>query len=425
MYGDFSRMTFSRRRQYSSVWAQQGRVQLDADINEQAAILLDYMRTLALDFIGPFGGPVERAGFRIDLEPGSDLDRKSADLRIGPGHYYVYGMRCEAARNGAGWPGQPLSWRHQPRGPQERGEIPEPPFIAYLRVWEESVSAVQDPSLLEPALGLNPPDTTARSQVAWELVASDMLPGRRRKATDRSRAPAGAHRPVRRARRQPGAAGLLRARATTPADAEDHPSAIAAPSRYRGASSQLYRVEIHTGGPAGTATFKWSRENGAVVFAIESLAGNQAVVTSLGRDARTGLEISDWVEIVDDRWVPDGDPGPLLQVADIDHVSRQVTLEGGPIPAEYLDSPLHPFLRRWDQHPAGRSRAPDNAELVPESTDDHAAWLSLEEGVHVEFPAGDGPHHYRRGDYWQIPARAATGDVIWPSQTVTPPRSPR
>ena len=152
------------------------------------------------------------------------------------------------------------------------------------------------------------------------------------------------------------------------------------------------------------------------------------MLATLGRDTRTGLEISDWVEIVDDRWSPDGIPGPLLRVAAIDHVSRQVTLEGGQITAEYQNSPLHPLLRRWDQHPDPDNRGTDNAQLVVVSTSDHAAWLDLEEGVQIEFPAKSGPHHYRRGDYWQIPARAATADILWPSEhgraAATPPDGP-
>ena len=68
MYGDFSRITYSRRKAYTGVWSQQGRVQLDADANEQTAILLDWLRTLAVDFIGPFGGHVTRAGFHVELK---------------------------------------------------------------------------------------------------------------------------------------------------------------------------------------------------------------------------------------------------------------------------------------------------------------------------------------------------------------------
>jgi len=57
MKGDFTRYTFDRTRHFSRVLMQQGRVQLDADWNEQAAILLHYLRALAADMIGPFGGP--------------------------------------------------------------------------------------------------------------------------------------------------------------------------------------------------------------------------------------------------------------------------------------------------------------------------------------------------------------------------------
>ena len=57
MKGDFSRDTFDPTKGFSRVLMQQGRVQLDADWNEQAAILLHYLRTLAADLIGPCAGP--------------------------------------------------------------------------------------------------------------------------------------------------------------------------------------------------------------------------------------------------------------------------------------------------------------------------------------------------------------------------------
>ena len=57
MKGDFTRNTFDPAKHYSRVLSQQGRVQLDADANEQAAILLHYLQTLAADLIGPAGGP--------------------------------------------------------------------------------------------------------------------------------------------------------------------------------------------------------------------------------------------------------------------------------------------------------------------------------------------------------------------------------
>jgi hypothetical protein len=40
-----------------------------------------------------------------------------------------------------------------------------------------------------------------------------------------------------------------------------------------------------------------------------------------------------------------------------------------------------------------------------------AGWLDLEDGVQVQFAGGP----YRCGDYWLIPARADTADVVWPA----------
>jgi hypothetical protein len=45
---------------------QQGRVQLDADGNEQIAIFWHYLRTLVTDLIGPHGGPAHDLGFAIE-----------------------------------------------------------------------------------------------------------------------------------------------------------------------------------------------------------------------------------------------------------------------------------------------------------------------------------------------------------------------
>ena len=93
MKGDFSRNTFDPTRHYSRVLMQQGRVMLDADWNEQAAIMQDALRTLAKDLFGPHGGI--GTGFRIDLH---DPTNNQADFAIGAGCYYVDGIRCECDR---------------------------------------------------------------------------------------------------------------------------------------------------------------------------------------------------------------------------------------------------------------------------------------------------------------------------------------
>ena len=52
MSGDYSRKTFKPKRNYSGVLMQQGRVQLDADWNEQLAINLRRQRAQTVDTIG-------------------------------------------------------------------------------------------------------------------------------------------------------------------------------------------------------------------------------------------------------------------------------------------------------------------------------------------------------------------------------------
>ncbi|MGW5698537.1 DUF6519 domain-containing protein, partial [Streptomyces asiaticus] len=196
MYADLSRLTFRSDRRYSAVVAQQGRVTLDADANEQTAIQLHQARTLAADLIGQHGGPSGDAGFRIRFKGGSrDLD----DLIIEGGRYYVDGILCDATRplpgatvddeaadGAAGTEGEadppepeepPATWTYwdQPdayRDPERPGDrLPEQrPFLVALKVWERSVTAAEDPALREVALGSAMPDTAARVKVVWQVL---------------------------------------------------------------------------------------------------------------------------------------------------------------------------------------------------------------------------------------------------------------
>jgi len=90
MKADLTRDTFHPLKHFARVLTQQGRVQLDADMNEQAAILLHYVQTLAADLIGPAGGPQSNLGFAVTAAPNPD------DFKIGFGNYYVNGLLCQA-----------------------------------------------------------------------------------------------------------------------------------------------------------------------------------------------------------------------------------------------------------------------------------------------------------------------------------------
>src|SRR5262252_3346154 len=104
MKADLTRDTFDQTKHYSRVLMQQGRVTLDADPNEQAEILLHYLRTLARDLIGPYGGPADHLGFH--LVPSLDNASKRWILTITAGRYYVDGILCENAKD--------VAYDHQP-----------------------------------------------------------------------------------------------------------------------------------------------------------------------------------------------------------------------------------------------------------------------------------------------------------------------
>src|SRR6266545_1879482 len=67
MNGDITRSTFRPERHFSGVRSQQGRVQLDADWNEQADITGHRDRVGTEDVIGPRGGPWTGDGFRVGM----------------------------------------------------------------------------------------------------------------------------------------------------------------------------------------------------------------------------------------------------------------------------------------------------------------------------------------------------------------------
>ena len=200
-------------------------------------------------------------------------------------------------------------------------------------------------------------------------------------------------------------------------------------------TEQLYRVEIHRAGAAWTgddatkasakanaATFKWSRENGSVIFPIVgaptvSDGTTEVTLETLGRDDRLSLAEGDWVEVQDDAYVLHNVAGKLLQIQAIDRTSMTVTLSGAPDPD--VDPSRHPLLRRWDHKegdPAegGLQLASDGAALIIEGSD--GVWLSLEDGVQIQFQKGPPANSYNTGDYWLIPARTATGNVEWPTE---------
>jgi hypothetical protein len=442
MHADLSRLTFRPERHYSAVVAQQGRVQLDADANEQTAIQLHQVRTLARDLIGRYGGPLwprtaagrDTAGFRIEYVGGKhDIDT----LLIYGGHYYVDGILLDATRPAPGvpvpdedaddedTPTPPDHWTYwdQPdayRDPEKPGDrLPSPavePFVVYLNVWERSVTAAEDPALREVALGAAMPDTAARVKAVWQVLplslaelaieGTDLSKDVVRAAFDKW------------ADKQSLSSARLAARSERPDHADEDPCLVRPDARYRGTENQLYRVEVHAGGDAKDATFKWSRENGSVVFPVDELDGTWVQLASLGYDDKLDLDVGDFVEFTDTAYSSRLEALPLLRVEELDLPGRRVRLSAEPEHGVGRRPDLNPYLRRWDHHEGPRRKGRSTSLKGGAVPVTEGEWLPLEDGVEVYFAKGGG---YRTGDHWLIPARTATGSVEWPTDTARRP----
>ena len=478
MKGDFTRNTFQRDKHYSSVRMQQGRVQLDADWNEQLDIDAHSSRITHGDVIGPCGVPMKGGGFEIGLTPGG------ADMFISPGRIYVDGILCELGvdslpisfprNNAAQLPdlmadGRPFGvdqWVEisaaglapqrlkikqvraktrtlvftknvrnalrsaknphlrrittyltqadypEPDHPMRPNLLPGPNaeglYLAYLDVWEQHVTALQDDEIREVALGVSGPDTTTRTKVISQIKLTKVGEGLGPKI-DCSRfgsgwTPKGAK-----------STGLLAARAES-SDEEDGPCIVPPEAGYHRLENQLYRVEIHEKGGVDDATFKWSRENGSVVVSWQkqdSVNLRKLTVSSTGRDAVLGIAADDWVEISDDMRELHGKPGAMAQVEKVDELV--ITLKAGTISdpentgatdVKREDFPLHPRIRRWESEGA-------ETVSIPGEND---GWVQLEDGVEIHFQTGG---VYQTGDSWLIPARTITGEVQWPEDDLT------
>jgi hypothetical protein len=436
MKGDFSRISFDPKNHFSRVLLQQGRVTLDADPNESAAILLHYLRTLARDLIGPCGGPADALGFQLEI---SKADDGSPVLKISPGRYYVDGVLVENDSE-LDYATQPFlePVADDPVFRRLKNQLAEDVWL-YLDVWERHVTWIENDRIRESALG--GPDTCTRSQVVWQVrgvVLDDWkaaITARRGQLDDLLLSPQGkldpeqvtaftelrdelekaldgaedkCHAPL------VGLVGLSHAwmRAQLdPGKQPKDPCVIAPGASYRGAENQLYRVEVHRGSGPGGPTFKWSRDNGSVAARWLGTDGDDLIVSH-----SRGFEPGVWVELSDETHEQSGRPGLLVKLVKVQ--GDRLTIDPESLPentnAALSKDAVNAKVRRWDQAENDDVTLVDGAVPLREvSGTTDSQWLDLEDGIQIQFAAAG---IYRSGDYWLIPARVATGDIEWPER---------
>ncbi len=458
MFGDYSSAPYRPAQRFSSVRMQQGRVWLDSDWNTQVELDAYRRRLTTADTIGCCGVPAGAAGFGLTLVVASGA---GADLLISPGRAYAGGILCElpagdtaVGRVTAGGievdravvDGRPLavgawlevttteatatavvrrvaavavsptgtvavtfagavpgavdtavqvrrvvSYLTQPELPGAPPLAPGTAYVAYLDVWERHLTALEAPELREVALG--GPDTTTRTAVVGQVR---LHPWTAAEPPDGCVGLGPCWTPP-----GEGTPGRLAARAT-PDETADGPCVVPADAGYRRLENQSYVVSVRDGG----ASFVFSRDHGAVVHGVVSVAADGTVrLVARPLDAYRTLRVGDHVEWVDDQATLTAAPGPIVEITAVDDGGTVVrTNPLLPARSNAEATATHAQLRRWD------------GPVQPLVTD---AWLPLEDGIEIRFEAG-GTH--RNGDGWVIPARTAIdgpngdegGDVLWP-----------
>lgn len=459
--GDLTRSTFDPSKHYSGVRLQQGRVQLDADWNEQVDIAAHRDRAAAVDAFGAAGTPRADGGFVLAASP------DGRDLLLTTGRCWVDGMLCEtpAERSPATVTGDTVDvtatdldgaslavhdWVAL-AGPDgdlalarissvdaatgEIGLAPPPPADAGPLTVRRIASYTRQPHLPGPERttpdGEAPPTLDlADGQYlayldAWEgTVTALEAPGIREPAlggpdtATRTRAvwqlrllplPGSTGKltcaddlPAWTAESFAAPTGRMAAWATAPQEQIDVCTPAPA-GGFTGLENQLYRVQVRELTADGRPVILWSRENASVAARWESSGAGTLMVSRPGPDDSRGFGSGDLVELVDDSLLLHGRPGTLVRLS-APPAGSMLTVDpasaDGPATGDSVDRADFgdgALVRRWDCTAA-----------TPVTFGDE---IHLERGVRVRFTPGT----YRVGDYWLVPARTAVADVDWPA----------
>ncbi len=232
MKTQISRDTFQPSRHYSAVYLQQGRMILDADWNELSDIQKTALESSLRDAIA--SGAPSVGGLAVIADPPG-----STTLRIRPGALYVDGV---PARLDASAPLAISAQPDYPIGVADSGQS----LKLYADVWERTVTALQDPSLIDAAL--HGADTATRTQTMLQVKwCSDTLDPLNETINPTL-----------------GTASLslkLRLIASGGDKCDPCASQVKVDERL---GNYLFRVEVHDFDPVGQwLTLKWSRDNGA------------------------------------------------------------------------------------------------------------------------------------------------------------------
>lgn len=421
MTTDISRKLFDHRKNYSGLISEQGRVQLDSDWNDADAIADRRWRAETLDVFGRCRVPRETPdAFRIRIDNGT--------LTIGLGRMYVDGLLAEnhgeptdrfdpvlAELTGS----RELPFAQQPFLIEPNvNDLDDGRYLVYLDVWLRDVTSIEDPDLIEKAVGI---PTASRRQTVWQVKIHDVELGDDVLCSIPDED-------------IPGWLDLI-----LPSDGRLSTQAVGIPTiedpcllppngGYRGLENRTYRIEIHSVDNVGNATFKVSSNNGVIATAVNAIPSNVLLnVASIGRDSVLRFNDGDWIEVIDDALEFSNEPGIIRRILSVDDASGTIALTE-PLPNNLfptldadrnLNPDRHTRVRRWDQ--SGEVRDTNNNLIIDLDADGSegvipvpapGTSIELEDGVMItfdDFSRDDG--RYRAGDAWVFTTRTVDPSV--------------
>jgi hypothetical protein len=448
MPSDISRTSDDLSEHYKAVVMQQGRVILDRDSNAEQRIVDGRIASVALDEIGPCGTPDD--GYAITALGAQPFSSQFSqphpfDFLIGPGTMYLGGQRITLEPPGSSQPA--WSYFQQPdwlrpdnpaafSGSQLSASIPIHEYVT-LNVFEQEVGAVEDPDLLDVALG--GPDTTARIRLMQRIVRTPVL------ASDCPSALAevsalwlknGFLFDPATARLKPQAA-LQVSFSSTPSSI--NPCDPVAQGGYLGAENQLIRVQITGAGANGQPQLLWGYDNASVLYRVSVQKDLQTLLLQqVPVDAFHFPRTNQVVEIlrtaavlaIDPDTTASGLSAPLIRcvaeatgtvatVASYASSTNAVTL-AGKLPPDILNDSTPVFLRIWQ----GLQSIPPAASQ-PISLLDPTGQTSPGIQVTITPPASaSSGASLPLGAYWSIAVRPATPQAVYPERFLKAPQPP-
>ena len=447
MPSDISRTSDEQR--YDGIVMQQGRVILDRDVNALRQNIDRRIADDALDIIGPCGTPDN--GFAIGpaggpsppnpplwsppLPPTSPPSAGAYDFTISAGTMYVGGQRAVFAANVPGQGAVEYSYFDQPNwiSPTAPAKPPGQEFI-YLHLFENEVSAVEDPELKDVALG--GPDTTQRLHLVKRVkrlgVGSPDCNVAREEAA-RTWSAAGFVFDPQTMRLVPQA--NLQVSYTDPSTATD-PCDPIAQGGYLGADNQLIRVQVISGGPTGAAPgIVWGYDNASFLYraGVSPQTPSTVVLKQSPVDAFHIPQQAQVVEILRSAYIIDTEPNAtdpqqadtIRCVAEAHGVICTLTAPYQPdtmslsldqsLPSEYLNDFNPLFVRIWQSQ-------------VTAVTADGSTLYSLQNadgsqtGVQVTLSAQG--RTLPIGAYWMFAVRPSTPQAVYPERFLIRPQPP-